>query len=129
MLEPKLQVIQGGFEVGGIARSKKLGKEAIAAVETLTRVIALFLEFADLRANGLAGFEKRGMSLDGVRMGRVMAEGNARFTEKFLKERVHSLEAVEVSSVVAQEDIVLEEEIVVFPAVEENQAIFAKLEI
>src|SRR5260370_23664334 len=53
MLEPEFEVIEGGLQVGRIARTKKLGEETIAPLEALSRVLALFLERGDVHADGL----------------------------------------------------------------------------
>src|SRR6267142_1401914 len=56
-----------------------------------------------------------------------MAGRNAGLAEEFLEKRVHGLEAVGVAGIIAQQDIMLQKENVVFPAVEENQPVLAKL--
>src|SRR6266851_3689958 len=67
------------------------------------------------------------MGLDSFRVRGVVAESDAGLAEEFLEERVHSLKAVGVAGIIAQQDVVLQEEIVVFPAVEKNQAVLAEL--
>src|SRR5437899_1556269 len=67
------------------------------------------------------------MSLDCFRVRRVMGEGNAGLAQEFLKECVGGLKAIGVTGVVAQEDVVLEKENVVFAAIEKDEPIFAKL--
>src|SRR5260370_20957844 len=67
------------------------------------------------------------MGLDSFCVGRVVAELNAGLTEKFLKERVHGLKAVGVTSIISQQDVMFQKENVVFPAIEENQPFLAKL--
>src|SRR5258707_5653545 len=56
-----------------------------------------------------------------------MAGRNAGLAEEFLEKRVHGLEAVGVAGIIAQQDIMLQKENVVFPAVEANQPVLAKL--
>src|SRR5712671_404561 len=69
------------------------------------------------------------MSLDSFRMRGVMGEGNAGLAEKFLKEFVGGLKAVGIADVVAQKNVVLEKENVVFAAIEENEPVLAKFVI
>ena len=46
-----------------------------------------------------------------------------RLTKKFLEQRVHGLKAVRVARVISQQDVVLQEENVVFSAVEKDQPV------
>ena len=58
-----------------------------------------------------------------------MAGRNAGLAEEILEKRVHSLKAVGVTGIIAQEDVMLQKENVVLPAVEENQPVLTKLVI
>src|SRR5258708_39540496 len=58
-----------------------------------------------------------------------MARRNAGLAEKFLEKRVHGLKAIGVAGIIAQEDVMLQKVNVVFPAVEKNQPVLAKLVI
>src|SRR5260370_29224963 len=69
------------------------------------------------------------MSLDGFRVRWLMAGRNAGLAEEILEKRVHSLKAVGVTGIIAQEDVMLQKENVVLPAVEENQPVLTKLVI
>ncbi len=69
------------------------------------------------------------MGLDSFGVRGVVTEPDAGLAEEFLEERVHGLKAVGVTSIIAQQDVVLEEEIVVFPAIEKNQAVLAEFVI
>src|SRR5713226_8968718 len=67
------------------------------------------------------------MGLDGFRVGGFMAESNAGLAEEFLEQCIHGFKAVGVTSIVAQENVMFQKENVVFPAVEENHPVLAKL--
>src|SRR6266436_5808846 len=67
------------------------------------------------------------MGLDSFRVRGVVTKSDAGLAEEFLEERVHGLKAVGVTGVIAQQDVVLQKEIVVFPAIEKNQAVLAEL--
>src|SRR6266436_8076235 len=69
------------------------------------------------------------MQLDSFRVRRVVAESHAGLAEEFLEEHVHGLKAVGVTGIIAEQDVVLQEEIVVFPSVEKNQPVLAELVI
>src|SRR5437867_8171202 len=69
------------------------------------------------------------MSLDGFRVGWVVAKGDAGFAEKFLEKLIHGFEAVGVARIVAQQDVMLQKKKVVFAAVKKNQPVLAKLVI
>src|SRR6266852_9408449 len=69
------------------------------------------------------------MGLDSFRVRGVVAESDTGLAEEFLEERVHGLKAVGVAGIIAQQDGVLQEEIVVFPAVEKNQTVLAEFVI
>src|SRR2546430_14530389 len=69
------------------------------------------------------------MSLDGFRERRVMAGCNAGLAEEIREKRVHSLKAVGVTGIIAQEDVMLQKENVVLPAVAENQPVLTTLVI
>src|SRR5713101_3701435 len=58
-----------------------------------------------------------------LRLSGILANGQARFAQEFLKQRVHGLEAVRVSRVIPQQYVILEEENIIFAAVEEDQAV------
>src|SRR5260370_11552601 len=67
------------------------------------------------------------MGLDSFRVRGVVTEPDAGLAEEFLEERVHGLKAVGVTGIIAQQDVVLQEEIVVFSPVEKNQAVLAEI--
>ena len=69
------------------------------------------------------------MGLDSFCVSGVVAESDTGLAEEFLEERVHGLKAVGVTSIIAQQNVVLQEENVVFPAVEKNQPVLAELVI
>src|SRR5258707_15304058 len=66
------------------------------------------------------------MGLDSFRVRGVVTEPDAGLAEEFLEERVHGLKAVGLTGIIAQQDGVLKEEIVVFSPVEKNQAVLAE---
>src|SRR6476661_4732233 len=57
----------------------------------------------------------------------VLTDREFRLAEKFLEECIHSLEAVRVSRVISQQNVMLQKVNVVFPTVEKNQPIFEEL--
>src|SRR6267154_4066158 len=69
------------------------------------------------------------MGLDSFRVRGVGGISDAGLAEEFLEEVVHGLKAVGVAGIIAQQDVVLQKEIVVFPAVEKNQAVLAEFVI
>src|SRR5260370_97339 len=69
------------------------------------------------------------MGLDSLCVRRVVVEVNCGLKEKFLKERVHGLKAVGVTSIISEQDVMFQKENVVFPAIEENQPVLAKFVI
>ena len=58
---------------------------------------------------------------------RKRTERDARFPQKFLKQLVHGFETIRVANIVSEENVVFQKENVVFPAIEENNAILAQL--
>src|SRR5258708_9701475 len=69
------------------------------------------------------------MRLDSFRVRRVVTDSHTGLTKEFLEEHVHGLKAVRVTGIIAEQDVVLQEEIVVFPSVEKNQPVLAELVI
>src|SRR5260370_31803966 len=67
------------------------------------------------------------MGIDSLRVGGVVTETDVGVAEELLEERVHGLKAVGVTGIIAQQDVVLQEEIVVFSPVEKNQAVLAEI--
>src|SRR5260370_40620762 len=67
------------------------------------------------------------MCRERFRVRAVVTEPDAGLAEEFLEERVHGLKAVGVTGIIAHQDVVLQEEIVVFSPVEKNQAVLAEI--
>src|SRR5205814_7663004 len=97
--------------------------------QTLADFFPLLLAISDFRLDCLHSFQQPGMSLDGVRVGWVVAKGDAGLAEEFLEKLIHGFEAVGVARIVAQQDVMLQEKNVVFAAVKKNQPVLAKLVI
>src|SRR5205814_1755152 len=81
----------------------------------------LLLDISEFRLDCLYGFQQPGMSLDGFRVGWVVAKGDAGLAEEFLEKLIHGFEAVGVARIVAQQDVMLQKKNVVFAAVKKNQ--------
>src|ERR1700730_4500198 len=126
MLEAKFNVIERSFQIGIAGGAENLVEKS-TAVETFAKILTLFLEVDDFVAHRLRLLEQRAVSLVGFGIRRIFAYGQAGFTQKFVKERVHDLAAVGVAHVATEQDVVLEKKPVIFAAIEKDQPIFQQV--
>src|SRR6266436_399944 len=127
MLQTEFEIIERSLQISGGARIQEFPEKTFAAFEALAGFFALLFEQGDVVANGLNRFQQRGMGLNCFGVRGLLAGGEAGFAQKFLKERVHGLEAIRVASVVSQQDVILKKINVVLHAIEEDKAVLAKL--
>src|SRR5882672_11028998 len=126
MLQAKFEIIERCFQISRGAGIHEFPEKTFAAFEALAGFFALLFEQGDVVANGLNRFQQGGMSLYRLGVRGLLADGETSFAQKFLKERVHGLEAIRVASVVSQQDVILQKIDVVLHAVEEDKAVLAK---
>jgi hypothetical protein len=127
MLEALLDVGKRGLKVGGVIGIEKFREETLAALEALAGRFALLFEGGDVIPDSLNGVQQGGVRLNGIGVRRIVGESNAGFAQEFLEERVHGLEAVGVANVVAEKNVMLEEENVILHAFEEDHAILGEI--
>ena len=123
VFQPHLDLALGSFQIRGIGRRQKFIEETFAALELLPNRFALLFEIGDLRTHRRRLLEQRVMRLIGLCKRRILPNCEPRLAKKFLKQRVHRFEAVRVTRVVPQQDVMLQEEHVIFPAVEKNNPV------
>src|SRR6266849_1797641 len=127
MLQAKFEIIERCFQIRGGARIHEFPEKTFAAFEALAGFFALLFEQGDVVANGLNRFQQGGMSVNRLGVRELLADGEASFAQKLLEQLVHGLEAIRVAGVVPQEDVILQKINVVLHAVEEDEAVLAKL--
>src|SRR5579859_182000 len=127
VLQAEFNVIERGFDVGGICGSARTVEKTVAAVKALAKNFFLFFEIGDFVAHDLRFVHRLGIGLLGFLKGRVLRNGDAGMIEEFLEERVHRFEAVRVAGVIAKQHEVFEKVGVVFTAVEKDDAILQKI--
>ncbi len=123
VFEPQLDIAKRSLQIGWIAGVQEFGQEAFATIETLADIFALLFQARDFAPHGMGQFQQLIVRINGFGLSGILANGQARFAQEFLKQRVHGLEAVRVSRVIPQQYVILEEENIIFAAVEEDQAV------